>query len=59
MAVILVVGFALLAWVPNWCLGHLDQLSRGGRVAVATSEFVVALAALAFALRRLQARRVI
>jgi hypothetical protein len=56
---ILAAGTALLVLVPNWMLVHLTGLSRNGRVAVATIEFVVAFAGLAWALRRLQARRVI
>jgi hypothetical protein len=57
--VILVAGAALLMFGPNWLLSHLSGLTRNGRVAVATSVFFVAFVALAWILRRLQARRVI
>jgi hypothetical protein len=57
--VILVAGAVLLVFVPNWLLTHLTGLSRNGRVGVVTTEFVVVFVALAWALRRLQARRVI
>ena len=54
--VIVVVGVALLVYVPNWVLTHLDGVSRNGRVAIATIEFVAALAGMLWVLRRLQAR---
>jgi len=56
---ILVSGAVLFLYVPNWVLTHLTGLSRDGRVAVATAGFFVAFFAFAWALRRLQARRVI
>jgi len=56
---ILVVGTATLVIFPNWVLVHLTGLSRNGRVAVATIGFVAIFAALAWGLRRLQARGVI
>jgi Ca2+/Na+ antiporter len=57
--VILVVGAVLFVFAPNWLLTHLTGLSRNGRVAVVTTAFVVVFVAFAWALRRLQARRVI
>jgi hypothetical protein len=56
---ILVIGTATLVIAPNWVLVHLTGLSRNGRVAVATVGFVVIFVALAWELRRLQARGVI
>lgn len=56
---ILVVGAGLFVYVPNWVVTHLTGLSRGGRVAVATIGFFLLLAAVAWLLRRLQARRVV
>jgi len=57
VVVIMVVGFVLLAWLPNYLLTHLDSLSRNSRVMVVTTEFFVVLFAMAWSLRRLQARR--
>ena len=54
--VIMLVGFVLLAWLPNYLLTHLDSLSRSARVTVVTTEFFVVLFVMAWALRRLQAR---
>ena len=56
---ILAVGAGLFVYLPNWVLIHLTGLSRSGRVAVATTEFLVALVAVLWALRRLQQRHVI
>jgi hypothetical protein len=56
---ILVVGTVTLVIAPNWVLVHLTGLSRNGRVAVATVGFLVIFTALAWGLRRLQARGVI
>jgi len=56
VVVIMVVGFVLLAWLPNYLLTHLDSLSRSARVTVVTTEFFVVLFVMAWALRRLQAR---
>jgi hypothetical protein len=57
VVMIMVVGFVLLAWLPNYLLTHLDSLSRNARVTVVTTEFFVVLFAMAWSLRRLQARR--
>ncbi len=56
---VLILGTALLVYAPNWALTHLTGLSRNGRVAVATAWFFAALFAMLWALRRLQARRMI
>ena len=57
--VILAVGTALFVYLPNWVLTHLTGLSRNGRVGVATTGFFVLFFAFAWALRRLQAHRLI
>ena len=57
--VILAVGTALLIYLPNWVLTHLTGLERNGRVTVATASFFVLFFAFAWALRRLQAHRLI
>jgi hypothetical protein len=57
--VILAVGAGLLIYLPNWVLTHLSGLSRHARVAVATLEFLVSLAAMSWALRRLQRGHVV
>ena len=43
--IILVVGAMLFVFVPNWLLTHLTGLSRNGRVAIATTLFVVVFVA--------------
>ena len=58
-SLIVVVGAVLFVFGPNWLLTHLTGLSRNGRVAVVTVEFVVFFVLFAWGLRRLQARRVI
>jgi hypothetical protein len=57
--VILAVGAGVFVYLPNWVLTHLSGLSRDGRVAVATVEFLLALAIMSWALRRLQRRGVV
>jgi hypothetical protein len=57
--IILALGTLLLVYLPNWALTNLTGLSRNGRVAVATGAFFVLFFAFAWALRRLQARRVL
>jgi hypothetical protein len=56
---ILVIGTGLFVYLPNWLLTHLGGLARGGRVAVATTAFFVLFFAMAWGLRRLQARRIV
>jgi hypothetical protein len=56
---VVVAGAVLFIFGPNWLLTHLTGLSRNGRVAVVTIEFVVSFVLFAWGLRRLQARRVI
>ena len=57
--VILAVGAGLFVYLPEWVLTHLTGLSRHGRVAVATIEFLVSLVAVSWVLRWLQRRRVL
>jgi hypothetical protein len=56
---VLVVLVVALVVVPNVLVTELTGFGRSTRVAAATLWFTAALAALAWALRRLQARRVI
>ncbi len=56
---IVVVAFLALVYVPNLVLTKASGLDRSGRVLVATVWFTVAVVGLLWALRRLQARRVI
>ncbi len=58
-AVIVVVGIVALVYGPNWVLTKIHGKTRGSLVAVATTMFFVLLVALAWALRRLQHRKVI
>ena len=62
-AVISVVALAaavlLLVFAPDAILTRFTGLGRSTRVAVATAWFFVALAALAWAMRRLQAHHVV
>ena len=54
------VGLAvLLVWVPELLLTTLTGLERSTRVTIATSWLFIALGLAAWALRRLQARRLI
>ena len=57
--VIAVVAIGVLVYGTNAVLNRLTGLDRGQRVGIATTLFFVALFALAWALRRLQQRRVI
>jgi hypothetical protein len=56
---VVVLGVALLVVVPNLIVTRVDGLDRSGRVALATVWFFGMLAAFAWLLRRLQARRFI
>ena len=56
---IVAIAFGLLVIVPNLLLTRLSSLHRSGRVTVTTVWFTVALTALLWILRRLQARRLI
>jgi len=52
------VGLAvLLVWVPDLVVTRLTGLERSARVTIATAWFFVALGLAAWALRRLQDRR--
>jgi len=53
------LGVALLIVVPNLIVTRLGGLDRGQRVGLATIWFFGMLAALAWLLRRLQARKLI
>ncbi len=53
------IGVGLLAVVPNLIVTRLGGLDRGQRAALATIWFFAMLAALAWLLRRLQARHLI
>lgn len=58
-AAILLVGFVATVYVPNLLATKLTGLSRSTRQDLASVTFLVALVALAWCLRRLQARRLI
>ena len=53
------IGVGLLVVVPNLIVTQLGGLDRGQRAGLATIWFFAMLAALAWLLRRLQARQVI
>lgn len=55
---VVIVAFLLLVFVPDQLL-QLTGIDRSRRVLFATTEFVVALTALLWGLRRLQARRLL
>ena len=59
VAVIAIVGIAVLVYVPNAVLTRMHGKTRGSLVAVATTVFFVGLLALAWAMRKLQRRKVI
>jgi hypothetical protein len=56
---VVAVGVGLLVVVPNLIVTRLGGLDRGQRAGVATIWFFAVLAALAWLLRRLQARHLI
>ncbi len=56
---IVALGVGLLVVVPNLLVTRLGGLGRGWRAALATVWFFAMLAALAWLLRRLQARSLI
>jgi len=58
LGIVVAIG-GLLVWVPGLAVTRLTGLGRSGRVAIATAWFFVALGFVAWALRSLQARRVI
>jgi hypothetical protein len=57
--VIVVVGIVTLVYGPNWVLTKIHGKTRSSLVAVATTMFFVLLVALAWALRRLQGKKII
>ena len=58
-AAVVAVGAGLLVVVPNLIVTRLGGLDRGQRAGLATIWFFAMLAALAWLLRRLQARHLI
>jgi hypothetical protein len=58
-AVTLLVGVALLVVVTNVVVTRVTGVDRHARVGLASAWFLLSLAALAWALRRLQARHVV
>jgi hypothetical protein len=58
-AAVVAVGAGLLVVVPNLIVSRLGGLDRGQRAGLATIWFFAMLAALAWLLRRLQARHLI
>lgn len=55
-ALVVFIAFAMLVYVPDLLVSSLSGVSRSTRVGLATAEFTVAVCALLWALRRLQAR---
>jgi nitrate reductase gamma subunit len=55
---VVIAAFVLLVFVPDQLL-QLTGIDRSRRVLLATTEFIVALTALLWGLRRLQARRLL
>jgi hypothetical protein len=58
-ALVVLVAVAMLVYVPHLILTKVSGLSRSSLVGLATTAFVVSLAVLSYALRRLQARRIL
>jgi hypothetical protein len=58
-AIVIVVGFGLLVYLPNAVLTKIHGKTRGSLVAVATTLFFVLLIAMAWGLRQLQRRKII
>jgi len=58
-AIVAALGVGLLVVVPNLLVSRLGGLDRGWRAGLATIWFFGMLAALAWLLRRLQARKLI
>jgi multisubunit Na+/H+ antiporter MnhG subunit len=56
---IVIVGIIALVYAPNWVLTKIHGKTRSSLVAVATTMFFVVLLVMAWALRRLQHRRII
>lgn len=55
-AVLVAVTFAVLVYVPDLLVSSLSGVDRSTRVLLATTWFTVAVAALMWGLRKLQAR---
>jgi hypothetical protein len=58
-ALIVAVGFVGAVWLPNLIVVHLDGLTTFTRSILAASLVVIVVVAIAWGLRRLQARRLI
>jgi hypothetical protein len=58
-AIVVAVGIAACVYLPNYVLTHVHSVNRGTRVFFATTTFFLVLAVLAYALRRLQQRKLI
>ena len=58
-AIIAVVGIAVLVYLPNLVLLRVHGIARGGRVAVATTIFAIAVVSFGWVLRKLQHRGII
>ena len=59
VAIITVVGIAVLVYGSNFLLTRVHRITRSGLVAIVTTAFFILLLALAWGLRRLQQRNVI
>jgi hypothetical protein len=57
--VILIVGFVAVVYVTNVIVTRFTGMQRPTRVGLATAWFFISLLALAFVLRRLQARGIV
>jgi hypothetical protein len=55
-AVVVFVAFAALVYVPDLLVSSLSGVGRGTRVGLATAEFTIAIVAILWGLRKLQAR---
>jgi hypothetical protein len=58
-AIIAIVGIVALVYGPNWVLTKVSGKTRSSLVAAATTLFFVILFVLAWALRRLQSKKII
>jgi hypothetical protein len=54
--VLVAVGFAVLVYVPDLLVSSLSGVNRSMRVLLATTWFAIAIVALLWGLRKLQAR---
>jgi hypothetical protein len=54
--VLVAIAFGLLVMVPQYLVAEISGVERSTRVALATGWFTIALTAMLFGLRKLQAR---